>query len=309
MNRRIIALTALLAMWPIGASAQVIIQAPPVVVVRPAPRPPFWWRLKAHWYRWRYRPQVIVVTPGSCCPTCCAQPQFAPPPPPPPLPPPPPEPLAEPELAEPPLPPLPPPPPPLPPSPPRRLYVAPAPVVVAPAPPRAEPFPAWGLGVRGGLTTIGGTEWGAIGGNLRWRPSKHISLDLGIERMAVRKGESDRTDVPVTIGAQFYFLHDTFAPYLLLDVGANFASQNGQGYSDQATHLIGHIGGGVELRLSPHFTISGDARYLARQRVNDTNATPMLQGGATANTAYMAPSDALASDHGVEFRLQGTFYF
>ncbi|HEY3354225.1 MAG TPA: outer membrane beta-barrel protein [Polyangia bacterium] len=311
MNRRIIALAALLLMWPLGATAQVIIQAPPVVVYRPQPQPaPFWWRVRAHWYRLRHRHQVIVVTPGACCPGCCAPAAYTPPPPaplPPPLPPlpplpPPPE---EPEFAAPP-PPLPPPPPP---RPRRVVYVqpapAPAPVVVAPAPRPAEDFPRWGLGVRGGLTTIDGTQFGAVGGHLRLRPTNHVSLDFAVERMQVRKGEADRTDVPVTIGAQFYFLHDTFAPYLLLDIGANFASEKGQGLSDQATHVIGHVGGGVELRLSPHFTVGADARYVARQRTDSNTSSPMLQGAA-ANTTTTSP---IGNDHGVEFRLAGTFYF
>jgi hypothetical protein len=298
MNRRIIALAALLAMWPLGASAQVVVQAPPIVIIGPAPRPqPLWWRMRARWYRWRYAPPpVVVVTPG-CCPTCCA-PQAAAPAPLPPLPPlpppPPPAPIYE---------PLPPPPPPAPP--PRPVYAAPTPVVAMSVPPAEAPLPHWGLGIRGGLTSLGGEQYGAIGGHLRYRPTNHISLDLGVERMQLRKGESDRIDVPVTIGAQFYFLHDTFAPYLLVDIGANFASQNGGGLSDKANQVVGHIGGGLELRLARNFTVSGDVRYVARERLNDSSNTPVLMNGTAASSS----ATTIGNEHGVEFRLAATLYF
>jgi hypothetical protein len=290
MDRRIIALVLVLFMWPVVASAQVVIQAPPVAIVAPAPRPvaPFWHRVRYRWQRWHHRHAIVVVAPG-CCPTCCAPPVYAPP-----LPPPPPVPYYV----------LPPPPPPPPPAP---VYAPPPPpAVVAAAPaPAPEPFPKVGLGVRGGVTSVGGTEWGAIGGHLRLRPSKHVALEIAVERMAVRRGEADRTDIPVTAGGLFYFLHGTFAPYLVVDIGANFASRDGQGISDQATHFVGRIGGGLELRVSPNFAIGADARYVARERVKGSPEQIPLTEQASSSSYY----EPIGNEHGAEFRLAATLYF
>jgi hypothetical protein len=316
MIRRAAALLVLLLVAPMAANAQVIVTpaAPgPVVVVRPPVRHYHaWWRVKR--FFWPHRHTVVVV-PG--CPTCCCpSPQpMAPPPPPPPPPPAPPAPPAPDIYA--PLPPLPPPPPPLPPPPRRapRVYAVPAapvPTVVAPAPRPVEPFKWFGIGVRGGLTAMeGGDQLLGIGGHLRLRPSKHIAIDLAAERQSTRKGEVHRTDVPVTLGGQVYFLHGTFAPFIVGDIGVSFARASGDGYvPTDATHFVGHIGGGIELRLGRHVSLSADARYVARQRI-DKEKDVVAPAGAptTADGAYFAPTAKIGNEHGAEFRLMATLYF
>jgi hypothetical protein len=319
MIRRAAALLVLLLAAPMAASAQVYVApaAPgPVVVVRPPVRHYHaWWRVKRFFWPQRH---TVVVVPG--CPTCCCpspHPVAPPPPPPPPAPPAPPAP----DIYAP-LPPLPPPPPPLPPPPPAPRYYAPryyapppapVPTVVAPLPQAEEPLKWFGIGVRGGLTAVqGGEQYLGIGGHLRLRPSKHFALDLAAERMSSRKGEVHRIDVPVTLGGQFYILHGTVAPFLVADIGVNFARASAEGYtlSSEAKQLVGRVGGGIELRLGRHVTLSADARYVARQRFDKEKDVLVPAGGQTADGTYFAPtSPKIGNEHGAEFRLIGTVYF
>jgi len=187
-----------------------------------------------------------------------------------------------------------------------------APVITAPAPRLEPPFSRFGIGVRGGITAMeGGSEWLGIGGHIRFRPSKHVALDLAAERMSSRKGEINRIDVPVTLGASFYFLHGTFAPFIVADIGVNFARASGDGYvPTDATHFVGHIGGGIELRLGRHVSLSADARYVARQRMDkDKEVVPLGAPTANSETTYFAPTTKIGNEHGAEFRLIGTLYF
>jgi hypothetical protein len=156
----------------------------------------------------------------------------------------------------------------------------------------------------------GGSEWYGIGGHLRWRPSKHIAIDLAAERMSNRKGEIHRTDVPVTLGGSFYFLHGTFAPFVVADIGVNFARASGDGYvPTDATHFVGHIGGGIELRLGRHISLSADARYVARQRIDKEKEVVPVGAPTNSETTAFAPTAKIGNEHGAEFRLIGTVYF
>jgi hypothetical protein len=186
--------------------------------------------------------------------------------------------------------------------------------VVAVPVPRPEPPLKWfGLGVRGGITAIeGGDQYLGFGGHVRLRPSKHFAFDLAAERMASRKGEIHRIDVPVTLGAQFYLTRGVFAPFIVADVGVNFARARLDGYdmSSEARQIMGRVGGGVELRLGRHVTLSADARYVARHRMDKEKDVIMPAGAeTTANAAYFAPQPRIGNDQGAEFRLIGTIYF
>jgi hypothetical protein len=320
MIRSAAALLVLLLAAPMAANAQVIVTQvapqPPVVVVRPPLRHYHaWWRVKR--FFWPHRHQTVVVVPG--CPTCCCpSPQPAAPlPPPPPPPPAPPAPPAPDIYA--PLPPLPPAPPPMPlpppPPPPAPRYYAPpapVPVVVAPAPRYDEPR-MFGIGVRGGLTGMsGGEQYFGIGGHLRLRPSKYVAIDLAAERMTSRKSDVHRTDVPVTLGAQVYLMHGTFAPFLVGDLGVNFASASVDGYSlkSDAKQFVGRLGGGLEIRLGRHVAVSADARYVMRHRMgSDKNEAVPVGAETGSDPGYFAPTARIGNEHGAEFRLLGTVYF
>jgi hypothetical protein len=128
--------------------------------------------------------------------------------------------------------------------------------------------------------------------------------------MSNRKGDLHRTDVPVTLGGSFYFLHGTFAPYVVGDIGVNFAKASGDGYvPTDATHFVGHIGGGIELRLGRHFTVSADARYVARQRIDKDEQIVPLGAPTNSDTTYFAPTARIGNERGAEFRVIGTLYF
>jgi hypothetical protein len=283
---------------------RVIINAPPIVVGAPpiyVPAPP---RVivRERW-RWVPRPRVVVVSP----PVAVAPP---PPPAPPPVqyvypPPPPPAPL----------PPIPPP------------LVAPPPVVYAPAPccveaapppPPAQPVQTvvvtqpkrpeyrsqFGLGVRVG-GGIENTDWNrlGIGGELLFRLTPHLALELGADYQRSVNHQFERTTVPADLGLRVHLSrpHWVVSPYLVGAVTFTWSRQDLIARSEDAYYVGGQVGGGLELRLGRHVALTADARFDGKKRVDASDLGLKSVNGT--------PVHALTSEYGGLFRFGAAVYF
>jgi len=272
----------------------VYIPAPPRVIVRER-------------WRWVPRPRVVVVAPPVAV--------EAPPPPPPPSQyyypaPPPPTPL----------PPIPPPlvaPPPV-------VYVpapAPAPCCVeaAPTPPPAPPVQTtvvvaqpkrpefrsqFGLGVRVG-GGIENTDWNrlGIGGELLFRLTPHLALEIGADYQRSVNHQFDRTTVPADLGLRVHLSrpHWVVSPYLVGAVTFTWSRQDLIAASEDAYYVGGQVGGGLELRLGKHVALTADARFDGKKRVDSTDLGLKSVNGT--------PVHALQSEYGGLFRFGAAVYF
>jgi hypothetical protein len=303
---------------PSSASAQVvfvapppprvIISAPPIPVAAPpvyVPAPP---RVivRERW-RWIPRPRVVVVAPPVAV-SPPPPPQVYSPPPPAYYPPPPPAP---------PLPPIPPP------------LVAPPPVVYAPAPccveapPPPPPAPAQpvqtvvavqpkqpeyrsqvGLGVRVG-GGIENTDWNrlGIGGELLFRLTPHLALELGADYHRAVNRQFERTTVPVDFGLRIHLSrpHWVVSPFLVGAMTYTWSRQDLIAGSEEAHFIGGQVGGGLEIRLGKHVALTADARFDGKKRVDASDLSLKSVNGTAVRP--------LQSEYGGLFRFGAAVYF
>lgn len=305
------------------AEAQVFIR-PPRVVVR-VPAPPV---VTIGWRSWR-RPRVVrVAAPPVYYPPPV---YYVPAPPPVYVPPPvqvvapPPEPIY---VAPQQLPPIPPPivaPPPYttyaapPPAP---VYVAPpAPVYVAPPAPapvvvtKAKPTPQraqLGLGgrVSGMLTSDKSSSVGG-GGELLFRASPYVTLELAAEyQRSLRRSDTadsvTRVDIPLVFGTRVNLAraHWAVKPYVVGALGVDFAKQDLKVFTENATFFEYQAGGGFEFRIGQHVALTADGRFVGRARMDKAEQ-------ATLALKYIdqEPVRPLGNQQGGQFRVGVQAYF
>lgn len=144
---------------------------------------------------------------------------------------------------------------------------------------------------------------GGLGGAVRFRPSEHFGIDLGVAFMG---GEDyhgrNRAEIPVTLDA-LYFINPQHKVqlYLLGGVGASFAYGEVAGTRDfqrTYTYVGGEAGVGVEFRLTRGFALNVDGRGFLRTQ---PRGTPEFVDGTTGETTRTSAG----------FVAQGgmTFYF
>lgn len=305
------------------AEAQVVLVRPPRVVVH-VPAPPV---VTIGWRGWR-RPRVVrVAAPPVYYPPPV---YYVPAPPPVYVPPPvqvvapPPEPIY---VAPQQLPPIPPPivaPPPYTtysaPPPPAPVYVAPpAPVYVAPPAPvvvtKAKPAPQraqLGLGgrVSGMLTSDKSSSVGG-GGELLFRASPYVTLELAAEyQRSLRRSDTadsvTRVDIPLVFGTRVNLAraHWAVKPYLVGALGVDFAKQDLKVFTENATFFEYQAGGGFEFRIGQHVALTADGRFVGRARMDKAEQ-------ATLALKYIdqEPVRPLGNQQGGQFRVGVQAYF
>ncbi len=229
--------------------------------------------------------------------------------------------------------PLPPPPVYMQPPPPAPVYAQPAPVYAPPvqvqqslpppAPvhtvvvPQRPPQPQWrsrfGIGVRfvGAVSTENQefadrfTQLG-LGGELLYRASRRIVLELGGEYQKRMNNGFERYDVPVTLGMRLHIGAPDWvvSPYFVGAVGGTYSKLDYVRSQDKAWFLDGQLGGGLELRLGQHFVLNADLRGDGRYRLNDPDAT--TQSTLKVNGTVLNP---MSNQYGLQARLGAAVYF
>jgi hypothetical protein len=136
----------------------------------------------------------------------------------------------------------------------------------------AASFARVGLGVRGSATLLGEGKYSAGGGaELLVRLSRHLSLELAAEYQHSLATSLQRQDLPITLGLRAYLVgpQARIAPYLVAAGGIDLAGAEVAGVRQRGLFLEGQLGGGLELRLGRHFTLTTDARFDARKLLGE----------------------------------------
>lgn len=162
---------------------------------------------------------------------------------------------------------------PAPPPPPR--YLPPPPPPVVPADQAEEDMVLLGLGVRvdgflqeGQKLNLSSIEnpamWG-VGVTFRSKFTRHWGLELGVDYMRGDKEDYSQVSVPITLSALVYlFPAGRLNPYGLFGGGVMFTQlQYESGLFDyDIVEVTGHIGFGLQVRLSREFALHTDIRFL-----------------------------------------------
>src|SRR5262245_51896434 len=164
--------------------------------------------------------------------------------------------------------------------------------------PRRREQPHVGIGVAAAGFSWPGSSIGGGVAHLRIRSTDHFSWEFALGVL----GDKDsmgivRHDVPLTLGLYFYLWNGVLAPYGVGTAGGNFANEHFMGQELNASQLMAQLGGGLELRLGPHFTVGGDVRFEWRGVVDRRARTP---------TDLLPP---INDEKGAAYNLAATWYF
>ena len=209
----------------------------------------------------------------------------------------------------------------------------PAPVYVQPAPPVAmnapaptiqvakpvPPIPQWrsrfGLGARfvAGISTEKHpmaledrfTKLG-FGGELLYRASRRVVLELSGEYQKRLDAGLERYDVPVLFGTRLHIGAPDwlFSPYFVGAIGGSYSRLDYLRSQDTAWFLEGQLGGGVELRLGQRFVISADVRGDGRYRL--TEPDELTRSTQCVNGSPLLP---MGNQYGLQGRLGAALFF
>ncbi|MCS6915510.1 MAG: hypothetical protein NZ890_20050 [Myxococcota bacterium] len=203
------------------------------------------------------------------------------------------------------------------------VYVQPPPtppqVVVQSAsaslpPPRLVERPAWrqrvGLGARfaGILNTDRIEQSGHLGfgGELLFRVSRRVALEVAGEYQRTVDQGFARLDVPVTFGTRLHIgLPDwVVSPYFVLATGIDYARLDFIHAYDNAWFVEGQAGGGLEVRLGHRVGLTADVRGVGRLRL-----TAPEEAVAATVSINGKPFYPMQNHLGVQFRLGVAVYF
>ncbi len=196
---------------------------------------------------------------------------------------------------------------------PQQTYQPPS-VYQAPVYPAPPPQPQWGakvgLGGRFGLL-INNDQYNrfsqlGFGGELLYRASRHLSLELAGEYQKTLDGGFARYDVPVTLGLRIHIGAPNWvvSPYFVVASGVDYGSLDFLAGRDTAWFLDGQAGGGLELRLGRHLALTADVRADGRHRV--TNPTDAV---AATTSVDGKPFQPMQNQVGGQMRLGAALYF
>jgi len=141
---------------------------------------------------------------------------------------------------------------------------------------------------------------GGFTGALRFRPQKHVGIDLGSGYYAGNDYLGFyRTEIPV-IANVIFFLNPQhkFQFYFLLGPGLSFGRVDLLNEVRTMTHVGGQGGFGIELRLAPAFALNADVRGVIRHRIDNDPRPEFIDGNRSTNTSG-----------GALLTFGGTFYF
>ena len=217
---------------------------------------------------------------------------------------------------------------PAPPPAPAPVYVAPpapAPVYVAPPPAPAPviqvakpaPVPQWrsrfGIGARfvGAISTENQefadrfTKLG-FGGELLYRASRRVVLELSGEYQKRVTQGFDRYDVPVLLGTRLHIGAPDWivSPYFVGAVGGSYSKLDYLRSQDTAWFVEGQLGGGLEIRLGQHFVLNADLRGDGRYRITDPDSVTVET--QKVNGVVLSP---MGNQYGLQGRLGAAIYF
>ncbi|HMU41203.1 MAG TPA: hypothetical protein PKE31_19505 [Pseudomonadota bacterium] len=197
------------------------------------------------------------------------------------------------------------------------------PPVVAPLPqvqvavPRKPPRPEWkthfGLGLHfvAGISTekepVDGrfTRLG-FGGDLLYRNSRRVVLELSGEYQKRMSGGFERYDIPVLFGTRLHMGAPDWAvsPYFVAAVGGSYSKLDFIHSQDTAWFVNGQLGGGLELRLGQRFVLNADVRGDGRYRLTKPDAVTLATQCVNGE-----PVSPMGHQYGLQGRLGAALYF
>lgn len=139
---------------------------------------------------------------------------------------------------------------------------------------------------------VGGTfgpdvSMGGFTGALRFRPTKHVGIDLGSGYYAGNDYLGFyRTEVPLYANVLFFLNpQHKFQFYFVLGPGMSFGRVDLPGEIRRMTHIGGQGGFGVELRLARAFALNADVRGVIRHRIDNDPRPEFFDGTRTTDTS------------------------
>lgn len=162
---------------------------------------------------------------------------------------------------------------------------APTPVAKAPPPPKRDR--KVGLHFDMGGTFGPRVLMGGFAGALRFRPKKHVGIDLGSGYFAGNDYQGFyRTEVPVTASALFFVNpQHRLQLYFLLGPGLSFGRVDTFDEVRRMTYVGGQAGIGLELRIAPAFALNADVRGVLRHRIDSDPRPEFIDGARSTNTS------------------------
>ncbi|MGM0577001.1 MAG: outer membrane beta-barrel protein [Myxococcota bacterium] len=198
----------------------------------------------------------------------------------------------------------------------------------------AEPEPApersdlLGLGVRLSGATVDGEKlglsdaenptMGGLGVQFRTRLSEHLGIEVAADFLRGSGPEFAQRTIPITGSLTWHLLPDKrIQPYALAGAGVQFTRLDYRDglFTYNATEVVGQLGGGVEVFLTPQFSLQGDLRAQTIFDSVDDHAEVRSdclsqvgeQTGFCDGLQAADPDDKL--DLGLQFQVGATFYF
>lgn len=178
--------------------------------------------------------------------------------------------------------------------------------IVAPAP-RPE-LPRFGLGLFAGgasmqdSTAAASSDVGILG---RFR----LTDGLIVEGELGKDSYEQNLRVDRKLGASLIYefgAYNRLAPYVVGGLGVQETQTNGTYNANQS---YGEVGGGLRLAITPHFHLTGDVRFGARDTTSSDTTTSL--GGASSTARAVAPpaADSTATENYTRARLAAVLYF
>ena len=115
--------------------------------------------------------------------------------------------------------------------------------------------------------------WGA-GGAIGKIINEYFNVELrGFWQNYSHTGGAGQTDlIGGTVDMQYYFMRDTFSPYLVAAAGGMNTSSRRPGSSNSSADFIFETGLGATVELADNFLLRGDVRYRLTTPVSDFNS-------------------------------------
>lgn len=185
-----------------------------------------------------------------------------------------------------------------------------------------------GLGVRVSGIAFEGTKlslgdfenpvMGGVGLQFRAKFSRHWGLEVAADYLRGADGDFVQWTVPVTLSALVYFFPDSRIDlYGLFGGGVHFTSLEYEGgaFTHDLLELGGHVGAGVQIRITRNFAIQADLRFMGLYKNLDEEMAVRddclrSAGGETGFCSAMSRYDSGDRFNlGLQFLAGATYYF
>ena len=183
-----------------------------------------------------------------------------------------------------------------------------------------------GLGVRIGTLSLAGdklnlvdgennSQWG-LGLQLRGKIGRYLGVELAADYVARAGKNLDQTTIPITLSLMPYLNpNGKLKVYGILGGGVHFTNLQYEAkvsdYDEWLVELEGHLGLGAELRLSPNFGITADARLIGLYKNLGERDELMTSCGAAGGSKSACSGIRTADDFdwGGQFTVGASLYF